>query len=95
MFKENVNNKKITFLIPHNLENELIGTDKNNNKNISTNPHDTVYWYLKYLFNNKYYYTSRNFNAHKYYIYNILKYLYFEKKITIFYDINSSETFKK
>jgi len=95
LFKENVNNKKITFLIPHNLENELIGTDKNNNKNISTNPHDTVYWYLKYLFNNKYYYTSRNFNAHKYYIYNILKYLYFEKKITIFYDINSSETFKK
>lgn len=94
-FKENVNNEKITFLVPHNLENELIGADKNNNKNISTNPHDTVYWYLKYLFNNRYYYISKNFNAHKYYIYNILKYLYFEKTITIFYDIKSSEAFNK
>ena len=81
----------ITYLVPHNLENEIIGPDKNNNKNISTNPDDKVYWILKYIFNNKYYYISNNFRSKKYYIYNILKYLYFEKKIEIIDDIKTSE----
>ena len=90
-FKGYTKNNKIYYLVPHNLENELIGTEKNNNKNISTNSDDKVYWYLKYLFNNKYYYIPRNFNAHKYYIYNILKYLYFAKKIQIYYNLQDSE----
>lgn len=90
-FKVNANHNKISYLVPHNLENEMIGPDKLNNKNISTNPDDTVYWYLKYLFNNKYYYASRNFKAHKYYIYNILKYLYFSRKVNILFDIKSEE----
>ena len=64
---------------------------KNNNKNISTNPDDIVYWYLKYIFNKRYYYITKNFKAQKYYIYNILKYLYFIKKVNIFYDITSDE----
>ena len=76
---------KITFLVPHNLERDLIGINKNNN--ISTIPDDMVYWYLKYLFNNRYYYSTRNFRSHKYYIYNILKYLYYEKNIKISYEI--------
>ena len=90
-FKGYTKNNNIYYLVPHNLENELIGPEKNNNKNISTNMDDTVYWYLKYLFNNKHYYIPRNFKAHKYYIYNILKYLYFEKKINIYYNLHDSE----
>ena len=90
-FKGYTNNNQITYLVPHNLENELIGPEKNNNKNISTNMDDTVYWFLKYIFNKRYYYIPRNFKAHKYYIYNILKYLYFEKKIKICYNLQNSE----
>ena len=90
ILKDNLSKNIITFLVPHNLENELIG-EKNNNKNVWTNSDDVVYWYLKYKFNNLHYYISRNFKAHKYYIYNILKYLYFIKRINIFYDIQSSE----
>ena len=95
MFKNYANNNNITYLVPHNLENEIIGPEKNNNRNISTNTDDTVYWYLKYIFNNRFYYISKNFKAQKYYIYNILKYLYFIKKIDIFYDIISDEAEKK
>jgi hypothetical protein len=91
LFKEYLNADEISFLVPHNLENEIIGSKSNNNKNISTNPDDIVYWYLKYLFNNRYYYRARNFKAHKYYIYNILKYLYFEKKIRIIYEENEKK----
>ena len=90
-FKNHINNSRITYLVPHNLENEMIGPEKNNNKNISTNPDDLVYWHLKYLFNNRYYYASRNFKAHKYYIYNILKYLYFIRKVKILFDIPSTD----
>jgi hypothetical protein len=90
-FKTHINNSRITYLVPHNLENEMIGPEKNNNKNISTNPDDLVYWHLKYLFNNRYYYASRNFKAHKYYIYNILKYLYFIRKVKILFDIQSTD----
>ena len=84
LFKKYINTDEITFLVPHNLENELVCSL--NNKNISTNPDDIVYWYLKYLFNKSHYYRTRNFKAQKYYIYNILKYLYCEKKIKIFYE---------
>ena len=80
---------KITFLVPHNLERDLIGINKNDN--ISTIPDDLVYWYLKYLFNNRYYYSTRNFRSHKYYIYNILKYLYYEKNVKISYEIKEEE----
>ena len=88
-FKSFVENNNITFLVPHNLENELIGPEKNNNKNISTNTDDIVYWYLQYMFNNRYYYRTRNFKAKKDCIYNILKYLYFVKKIKLCYDIKN------
>ena len=90
-FNKYSKSNKITYLVPHNLENEIIGPDKANNKNISTNPDDSAYWILKYLFNNRHFYISNNFRAKKYYIYNILKYLYFVKKTEIIYDIKTSE----
>lgn len=94
-FKAFVENSNIIFLVPHNLENELIGPDKINNKNISTNKDDIVYWYLKYLFNNRYSYISNNLNTQKNCIYNILKYLYFIKKIDISYKITNDNDKKK
>ena len=87
LFKKYLKTDEITFLVPHNLEKDLIGIN-NKKKNISTNADDIVFWYLKYMFSKKFYYKSKNFKAHKYYIYNILKYLYCEKKIKIFYEIN-------
>ena len=95
IFKQYADKKNITYLVPHNLENEIIGPEKNNNRNISTNPDDIVYWYLKYIFNKRHYYLTRNFKAQKYYIYNILKYIYFIKKVKIFYDMTSDEEEKK
>ncbi len=41
LFKKYINADEITFLVPHNLENELVCSL--NNKNISTNPDDIVY----------------------------------------------------
>ena len=78
----------IKFLVPHNLESELINIDENkDHKNLWTHQDDAVFWYLQYLFTKKYFYVTKRFKDNKTHIYNILKYLYFEKKSKINHDL--------
>ena len=82
-FKDN-----IKFLVPHNLESELINVDESkDHKNLWTYQDDVIFWYLKYLFTKRYFYTTKRFKDNKINIYNILKYLHFEKKSKISHDL--------
>ena len=66
----------IKFLVPHNLESELINVDENKGeKKLWTFQDDIIFWYLKYLFDNRYFYVTKRFNNNKKFIYNILKYI--------------------
>ena len=77
----------IKFLVPHNLESELINVDENKGeKKLWTFQDDIIFWYLKYLFDNRYFYVTKRFNNNKKFIYNILKYIYFEKISKINHD---------
>ena len=87
-YKKELN--KLRFLVSHNLEESLLNTDKKrikvkNKENIkdANNESDSVYWYLLYLFNNRYVDKTQNFFSKKNIIFTILKYIYFVKKPVI------------
>ena len=94
--------KNFIFFIPHSLEEKLLNPEdvyhyqKNSacleiGKNLDKD--DDSYWYLKYLFEHKYFDDLSNDYSNKNYIKGILKYLYFQKKPSIKLCTNSS--FKK
>ena len=69
--------ENIKFLVPPKLTKKIF-----NIKNIQEN-NDVIYWYLKYLFEYKYYNSSSNFTSKKLCINSILKYLYKENIVKI------------
>ena len=85
--------KNLNFYVPHSLEEKLIEPEdiimkyQNNpaaleiGKNLDKN--DDAYWYLKYLFKNKYIDELNNDYKIRSIIKGILKYLYFQKKVKI------------
>ena len=84
----------LKFFVPHSLEEKLIEPKdiikyQNNpasleiSKNLDKN--DDSYWYLKYLFENRYNNILNNDNRVRNIILGILKYLYFQKMPTIKY----------
>ena len=93
--------KNFNFFIPHCLEEKLLNPEdifsyQNNpallelSKNLDKD--DEAYWCLKYLFENKYINDLSNEHAIKNYIKDILKYLYFQKRPSIKYYMDSSFT---
>ena len=85
--------KNLNFYVPHSLEEKLIEPEdiimkyQNNpasleiGKNLDKN--DDAYWYLKYLFENKYIDELNNDYKIRSIIKGILKYLYFQKEVKI------------
>ena len=87
---ENFSNETLNFnyFVPHSLEDKLLNPEDVYNyqkhpaylelgENLDKN--DDAYWYLKYLFEKRYFNELSNDNAVKKYIKGILKYLYFQK----------------
>ena len=77
--------KKISYLLHHELENELLTPNELNRKNkkhIEASNDDDVVWYLRYLiifrFSKKSQYNI-DYHSMKNIIFNILKFLYFTK----------------
>lgn len=90
ILNKNNNLKNISFFVPHKLENKFLNENEINkiaNKDIN----DDIFWYLKYLFNFKYYNSSSNFVSKKICINSILKYLYYDKKIKIRYTLEEEK----
>ena len=75
----------IKFLVPPKLTKKIFNV-KNNQEN-----NDIIYWYLKYLFDYKYYNSSSNFVSKKLCINSILKYLYIEKNVKIKHSLDNDE----
>ena len=85
--------KKIKYLVPGSLENELLSPDDKESKKKIFNgqpflKNDEVFWYLKYIFQIRYKcdeieYKNKNKSLSKYLINKILRYLHFEKYIRI------------
>ena len=87
--------KKIKYLVPGSLENELLSPeDKESKKKIFNGQpflkNDEVFWYLKYIFQirykcdeNEYKNKNKNKSLFKFLINKILRYLHFEKYIRI------------
>ena len=85
---KNIGNE-IKFFVSSKLSKKLFN---NNEKNIGINDNnDAIYWYLKYLFNYRYYNSSSTFTTKKNCICSILKYLYVEKNIQIKHNLEESE----
>ena len=89
---------KIHYLIPHNLEKDLLEDkdilkmQKKNNSMIYTidkndDIYDDSYWCLKYMFDKVYTDNLKNDQRTKEMIYDILKYIYFIKTPKIFHTI--------
>jgi hypothetical protein len=85
--------KKIKYLVPGSLENELLSPDDKELKKRIFNgqpflKNDEVFWYLKYIFQIRYKcdeikYKNKNKSLSKFLINKILRYLHFEKYIRI------------
>ena len=89
-FKNLKNN--IKFFVHPKLTKKLIKEKNNNNININNQDNnDIIYWFLKYLFDYKYYNSSSNFTSKKICINSILKYLYIEKNIKIKHSLENDE----
>ena len=72
----------ILYLVPYELNKKLLEKEKEDPIN-----NGMIYWYLKYLFNYKYYNNNSNFITKKRCIFTILKYLYNEKNINISHNL--------
>ena len=80
---------EIKFFVSQKLSKKLFNNDEKT-KTFNNN-NDMIYWYLKYLFNNKYYNSSSNFISKKNCVSSILKYLYLEKNIKVIHNLEDSE----
>ena len=83
----------IHFLVPQKLTKKII--NERNSIKINQDNNDIIYWYLKYLFNYKYYDSSSNFISKKKCINSILKYLYIEKKVNIKHNLEENKEVNK
>ena len=97
---EDINNN-IIYLVSHSLEDKLLSSeelvhrnniffDKNKKNTIDNNKDDYIYWIVKIIFYRKYKeqinYIQKLRNE-KYFIFNILKYLFFSKNVEINHNI--------
>ena len=96
--------KKIKYLVPAILENDLFSSEdmvlkKKINKDIIINKNDDVYWYLKYMFKIRYSCIDngkkkRNESLSKFLTNNILSYIHLQKNITIYHNLDEENSYE-
>ena len=96
--------KKIKYLVPAILENDLFSSEdmvlkKKINKDIIINKNDDVYWYLKYMFKIRYSCIDngkkkRNESLSKFLTNNILSYIHLQKNITIYHNLDEKNSYE-